>query len=250
MRELLTAAEAKQYVRIAKDAVDVATPADFSAWIKTSVHRIFPANMLAAGTVSQAANGSLDVSRLLTAGFPLAFFQAVTKREGRFFCPTMESWFRERYPQLIQLKDQRTFGPEFQTFDLVNVAAHGLFDSLRQSATYFSFSQVEGPLTKRHAELLDLLMPLLYRAYQGALVGVRQETRSSAGISLTRHELEVLNWIGLGKSCWEIAQIRNRSVNTVRNQTRALLFKMQCNNKAQLISRSAELGILGVQDRR
>jgi DNA-binding CsgD family transcriptional regulator len=54
--------------------------------------------------------------------------------------------------------------------------------------------------------------------------------------SLTRRELEVLKWMAIGKSAWEIGQILQISQRTVEVHTRSATQKLGAVNKTQAVT--------------
>lgn len=112
----------------------------------------------------------IGIDRLLVVDFPIAYVDAVRLGRGSFTCPTLSGWFSRGYR--AQLFDPAAgqcavvpWTPEFDIFELKNVAAQGIISPDRRVATYFSFSRVPGLLTARHARLLDLLVPHLHQSY-------------------------------------------------------------------------------------
>lgn len=52
---------------------------------------------------------------------------------------------------------------------------------------------------------------------------------------LSNAEREVFDWLVVGKSNWEIAQILGKSVWTVKNQIKMIYSKLGVNNRASAI---------------
>jgi DNA-binding CsgD family transcriptional regulator len=250
----LSETEAKAYTRLACEAVEVASSDDFRVWASTSVRQFFPHEALIAGVARREASKT-TVDQLLTADFPIAFIDAVTIRRGTFTCPTLESWFRQGRPQFYEPSNTRR-GPgrepadEFKAFDLRNVAAHGVPDLLRRSATYFSFSRLPKRPTQRHARHLDLLVPHLHSAYVRAVgaspAGVWRDQSSSleGTTSLTPRELAVLQQLYRQGSNKSIARALGRSPDTVKHQIHSLLKKLCAEDRACAVTNAIRLGLL------
>ncbi len=58
---------------------------------------------------------------------------------------------------------------------------------------------------------------------------------------LSAREAEVLHWLRLGKSAWEVARILGRSEHTVKNQMRNLYGKLGASNRVEAIRLAAQL---------
>ena len=121
----LQSTEVRQLVRIANEASEIASINDFCAWTQSSVRKLFPHEALIAG-LARRQNERISVEGLVSAGFPMAFIAAVTRRRGgSFACPTLEAWFRENSPQLFDPKSASIGRPtaatsEFEAYGLKN----------------------------------------------------------------------------------------------------------------------------------
>ena len=260
----LSTAEAKLYAKLAGEATDVASTEDFKAWAQTSVRKLFPHEMLIAG-VAHRNGPRVAVDRLVPAGFPMAFINAVTARDGAFTCPTLEIWFQQGQPQLYQPnpgdRSSQALRPakEFDAYDLKNVAAHGVPDLSGRYATYFSFSQIPKSLTKRHSDLLELLVPQLHHAYVQATAGPKfgftsdhpiDTTAGSSGLAwaqgfgLSTRELQVLYWLSMGKTNDQIAHATRRARDTVKHQVSGILAKLNVCTRSEAVVLAIRVGIL------
>lgn len=267
----LSSREAKLYVKLASEATDVASASDFKVWAETSIRKLFPHEMLISG-VAQRKGEQVAVDRLLSAGFPMRFVEAVTARRGTFACPTLKAWFRQGRPQIYQPALSCSYSKaghsarEFETYDLKNVAAHGVPDLSRAFATYFSFSQIPQALNKRHADLLKLLVPHLHHAYIGATSPAAalprprlpdphyaQTTSGSQdsqaldwaqNFHLTAREREILYWLGQGKTNEQISQSVHRARDTVKHQVSQILTKLNAHTRNDAVALAVRVGLL------
>lgn len=244
----LDGAEEKQLVRLICESLDITDAADFRQWVTTGLRKLFPHGMLICGAVQVASRGRAN---LLSVDFPLEYIQAIEKREGAFNCPTLMAWFTNPRPQFFapdgNPSRRKPWPPEFNQFDLRNVASHGVMDAQRRSASYFSFSQIPETLTARHAYLLQLLAPHLHQAY----VKVTQDTRLAGGVAvgkdepaLSAQEITLLHWITQAKTNWEIARILDRNQHTVKHEVSAILAKLNVATRLQAATKAVDLGLV------
>jgi LuxR family quorum-sensing system transcriptional regulator CciR len=63
---------------------------------------------------------------------------------------------------------------------------------------------------------------------------------------LTVRELEVLKWISVGKTSWDIGMILRISERTVNFHIKNLLPKLDAVNRAQAVAMALKLGLLGL----
>jgi DNA-binding CsgD family transcriptional regulator len=66
----------------------------------------------------------------------------------------------------------------------------------------------------------------------------------SRSIRLTQRETEILEWLALQKTNWEIARILGRSRNTVKHHVQHLFSKLEVAGRSEAISRGVVLGLL------
>ncbi len=245
----LTEIEAKRFLRLALEGVEVTSVQEFEIWVRERVRQFYPHQMLIAGSVRNDFT-EVAIDRLLTVDFPIAYVGRVKKNKGSFTCPTLNSWFRNGYrPQLFEPTSGKggaiPWTPEFNEFELRNVAAHGVISSDRRTATYFSFSQIPGPLTERHKGLLELLAPHLHQAYVRVTSKPNSQTDKA---ELSEFEIALLNWISKGKSDSDIAAIHGRSPFAVKHSVRRLLSKLNASTRHEAVAKALwanQIGNLG-----
>jgi LuxR family transcriptional regulator, quorum-sensing system regulator CviR len=244
----LSDAEARKFVTMALEGIDVATTEDFEAWVRGSVRSFFPHEMLIAGRVRNDFT-EIGIDRLLVVDFPIAYVDAVRRCRGSFACPTLNSWFNHAYdPQLFdptgETGSSSAWAADFERFELKNVAAHGVVAPDRRSATYFSFSRVPGSLNDRHAYLLELVVPHLHQAY----IRVVANYSAIADLSpLSDDEITLLHWISIGKSDADISVILNRTVHSVKHAVRGLLSKLKVTSRQEALEQAAWLHPTGIR---
>lgn len=244
----MSSAEVEQLARLAHEANDIASPNDFRSWTRHSVRKLFPHEAVIAG-LARRQSGQVRVEALLGAGFPMGFIDAVTRRRGSFVCPTLEVWFRQHRPQLFDpMHGAVGHAPaqassEFQAYQLKNVAAHGVLSPTRDSATYFSFSQVPHTLTQRHGFLLELLAPHLHRAYLAA-GAIHPMPPAAPAARLSTSERAVLRALYLEVPTQSIAEARGTSKNTVKHQIQSLLTKLGACDRNEAVTTAIRIGLL------
>lgn len=68
--------------------------------------------------------------------------------------------------------------------------------------------------------------------------------KTIASQALTERELEVLTWVGEGKTSAEIAAILGIARNTVRNQIQNTLIKLRVNTRSQAVAKAIKRGLV------
>ncbi|MEW7847827.1 LuxR family transcriptional regulator [Massilia aurea] len=78
--------------------------------------------------------------------------------------------------------------------------------------------------------------------------GVRLEEGRGGAPRLTKRELEVLQWVMVGKSSWEIARITNCSEATVNFHLANVRQKFDVNTRQQAVVKAIGLGLITPED--
>ena len=109
------------------------------------------------------------------------------------------------------------FGRELERIGATQVLAHGICDTRGQAGGFFIFACRPGTAGPKEAYLVQLVLPALHAAW------VRTQIDGAAGERaapvearvLTLRELEILRWVYLGKSNFEVGAILKISPLTV-----------------------------------
>jgi transcriptional regulator EpsA len=191
--------------------------------------------------------------------FTPAHLEKATVDGDGFLSRVMLEWKKCLTPILIapslDVGDYGKFSVPFKVssqamFDaeLIDIAAHGIADNEGELSTFFSFSRLTEPINPQHAYLLELLVPHLHCALN-RITGNASKARVSSmptrvSRTITARESEVLSWVHLGKTNWEIASIMSISPLTVKNHIQNILRKLDVQNRSQAAMKAAKLGLV------
>ena len=137
---------------------------------------------------------------------------------------------------------------ELQRVGATRLLAHGTHDPAGQTASLFVFASAPDSLRPRQDYFAELLIPALHVAWLRTQLS-RNESgpgpkAAAAANPLTAREKEILGWIYLGKSNYEIGAILKISPLTVKNHVQKILRKLDVVNRTQAIGKALELRIL------
>ena len=230
-----------EFFDVIGSSLAINTPEQFCAWAQGDLQHIFPHGMLVCG-IGLIDNHSANIQQLITCNFPHEYIQTLNQAGGLNTSPVLAQWISTRRPVLFELSahdSQSAWLENFQRHGLQNMAAHGQCDLNSRTTSYFSFSKIPNTLTSRHADLLEMLVPHLHVALIRAFKGVKKESRKAKTKlpALTSREHEVLQWLGTGKTNWEIAQVLRISEHTVKNHVQRILIKLKVNSRAQAVGK-------------
>ena len=141
------------------------------------------------------------------------------------------------------------FAREIERLGAPQLLVHGVHDADGRSVTLFTFACRPGSVGARQAYLVQLLAPSLHAAWVRTQLAQRSQSgtdKASGQSVLTVREQEILKWIYLGKSNFEIGAILKISPLTVKNHVQKILRKLNVVNRTQAIGKALELRILNL----
>jgi transcriptional regulator EpsA len=163
----------------------------------------------------------------------------------------LKSWEEKRFqPVVVDLAvtpiGSGAFAREAERLGATQLMVHGVHDADGRALSFFTFACRPGSIGPRQVYLAQLLAPAMHAAWvrtQLTRSGGANEMASNQGV-LTVRELDILKWIYLGKSNFEIGAILKISPLTVKNHVQKILRKLNVVNRTQAIGKSLELRIL------
>ena len=163
----------------------------------------------------------------------------------------LKAWEERRYqPVVIDMTatvlGSGSFSREAERLGGTQLLVHGVHDADGRALTLFTFACRPGSVGPRQVYLAQLLAPALHVAWvrtQLQRTPTSADKASNQGV-LTVRELDILKWIYLGKSNFEIGAILKISPLTVKNHVQKILRKLNVVNRTQAIGKSLELRIL------
>src|SRR3954464_7683121 len=167
----------------------------------------------------------------------------------------LKAWEERRYQPVVfecgpgatgNLIGNGGFAREIERLGATQLLVHGLADSDGRALSLFVFACRPGSIAPRQSYLAQLLVPAMHAAWVRT-----QVQRTSSGMDkpsgqsvLTAREQDILKWIYLGKSNFEIGAILKISPLTVKNHVQKILRKLNVVNRTQAIGKALELRIL------
>lgn len=179
-----------------------------------------------------------------------------------------EEWCREyfsrNYHQTSALSRQNfmNYRPQFMTntwkkhsqareiislcldFGIREGYAHGLSPAVRgQNGSMFVFSGASMKYDRHTVAVLELAVPHLHLALSRIVDNKRVESKKTA---ITSREKEVLDWLKLGKSSWDISVILGISERTVNYHVYNIMQKLGAVNRPQAVAAAIHLGLIDI----
>lgn len=236
------------FAMFTNQAINVKTAEEFIKLCRGPLHHLFPYRMLLAGA-GYAHGQSIVVHHAIGINYPKSYLERLNK-EPVLAGPILTRWLATKVPQLFD-----TDNPPYRVSerwlqavrknDIRHIAGHGVRDIAGPGASYFTFSGFEENLMDRHRYALELVVPFLHQALSRIGKGHRMQSSLRGRpkqVHLTAREREILKWITQGKTNPEIAQIIDRSEQTVKNQVSGILGKLGVENRGQAMSVALDHG--------
>ncbi len=179
-----------------------------------------------------------------------ALFSDMFLRDNSVAPALLKTWEERRFQPVVldaagASAGSGAFWREIERIGATQLLSHGVHDADGRTVSLFTFACRPGSVGARQIYLAQLLAPALHAAW------VRTQVTRTPGSSdkvqgasvLTVRELDILKWIYLGKSNFEIGAILKISPLTVKNHVQKILRKLNVVNRTQAIGKALELRI-------
>jgi transcriptional regulator EpsA len=186
-----------------------------------------------------------------------AQFNEVVKAESGIVSQVLKIWKRTELPlfvnNFIQPSNHSNYSvinideAALKQSELFNLIAYGFGDHHSKISTFIVFSRLSKQPDLNTALILELLMPHLHCA----LIRVASNrgnavTASKLPQKITGRETEILQWVHMGKTNWEISSILDISPLTVKNHVQNILRKLDVQNRGQAAIKASKLGLVKI----
>jgi transcriptional regulator EpsA len=164
----------------------------------------------------------------------------------------LKAWEDRRYqPTVIETHTtplgNGAFTRELEKLGATQLLVHGVHDADGRAVSLFIFACRAGSIGPRQSYLSQILAPSMHAAWIRTQLQRRADSaadKSHGQSVLTVREMDILKWIYLGKSNFEIGAILKISPLTVKNHVQKILRKLNVVNRTQAIGKALELRIL------
>lgn len=185
-------------------------------------------------------------------------FNEAIKQDTGLVSQAIDLWKNKISPVFItnQLKpaDYKNYSifnlseAELKNSEMKSLAAHGFGNHNSQISTFVIFARLHKAPSATNAKILELIMPHLHCALirvtsnkANTLHGPSKDSKK-----ITLRESEILQWVHMGKTNWEISSILDISPLTVKNHVQNILRKLDVQNRGQAAVKAAKLGLVKI----
>ena len=233
-------------------AVRIQARPQFFGWTQGLLQNLLPHELLVCALRSGSDSGYNVECFSASPGHP-AHFTEIFRRDASILPGLVAAWERNSFFPVSESPTGSLGGSvlwrELQAIGVHSIALHGTHDVLRRTQSMFIFACRSAQVDEAAEYRLQLVVPSLHAAWVRAQVNLRSTADSpSASFSggLTGREREVLGWVYLGKSNYEIGIILSISALTVKNHVQKILRKLNVQNRTQAVGKAMQMGVLAV----
>ncbi len=257
-----TEEESKLLIEVLNSSLQVNKREQFFSWLQGSFQSLLPHEILLCAVNIKNQSHLHFESYITTRYMTDQHVKSVTHPDDGIVTRVINAWKKAHRPMLVAdglvLKDTGDYRVPFEEgsevlrqVELKNIAAHGITNKEGEVVTFFSFSRVNGDLNAKHAYVLELLVPHMHNAFlrvfndqQYSATLIKSSESGDNKKIISSREIEVLNWVHLGKTNPEISSILSISINTVKNHVHNTILKLGVENRAQAASMAHKLGLI------
>jgi DNA-binding CsgD family transcriptional regulator len=156
------------------------------------------------------------------------------------FRPQIWSKTYQRYSDNINLN----FLSKAQDFGLSEGLTYGIFEPEDSTGTIISFSGSSIKPSNQQVACMKIIVPYIHQTL--IRVSRKKMILKETGISLplSAREIEVLKWVKLGKTNWEISAILNISERTAKFHVLNIIRKLNASTRGHAVAKALELEII------
>jgi len=246
---LLSGSDALLLLEIIHKSVSCATEEDFLG-LFPSIKELFPYDFAGSILGHFDKNNGLALTHGVNISFPEEWLNEFISND--YFqedVATLETFKTYKLHHWSYLKQKHIDIPQEikslnMAFGVLESYCHGSAPLVPENdGSMFCFASPYIKQEKRTEIILEHLTPHLHQA----LSNVFSNTQSKMfNVVLSKREKEVLNWLKLGKSSWDISIILSISERTVNYHVYNIMDKLNASNRPQAVAIATRLGLVSL----
>ncbi|HEV7803407.1 MAG TPA: XrtB/PEP-CTERM-associated transcriptional regulator EpsA [Burkholderiales bacterium] len=261
---VLNSRDEENLVRAIQFSLPIRRRNQFFLWSQGILQGLIPHEVLFCAYGAPACKPFVT-DKYTTRPFPEALYSEICNSPEGLLAASHAAWEQGGHTPLLICPERGhawlndRFGELLKRHDLVNCAVHGVPPFNGGAGSFFCFARMPGPLSPRHAYLLEVILPYLHVAYVRTLMNegdlpeqknvrpISVPVTSTLSRAVTGREIQILQWMHEGKSNREIGEILTISEFTVKNHVQNVLKKLHVRNRTQAVSCALSLRLISSQ---
>jgi transcriptional regulator EpsA len=193
-----------------------------------------------------------------TLDFSDAHFEMSLKRDSGVIQQAIKKWQDNNKPVFVSAELPSNEYPDYsvhnvtahelQVSELKQFVVHGYGDSRSDVSSIVILGRMNAPINPLIAHFFELIMPPLHcallKVYANRYAMQSFATQDAMIKTITKREVEVLEWLNTGKTNWEISEILGISPTTIKNHVQNIIRKLGVENRSQAAMKGVALGLI------
>lgn len=230
-------------MRFLDSLFNVSNETEFTECIQHLLQPLLPHEHTNFG-VAKIIDNKAYITNLGAHNLPATYFDGLKNRDGWIESAVVFSWAKFRrpifYPQLL---DEDRVDPvwmrNFRSHGLKSVALHGVMDLHGSYIGYYEFLNLHQS-TARERHLMQLLVPHIHQTFQKVFPQTPVSPKCVPSL-LSERQRDILRWIHMGKTSWEIARIMQLSDANTRYHIDRIIAVLNAKNRTQAVVKALEM---------
>ena len=257
LRRTLSTEQTQLYLEIVEASLQIEKREQLFPFLQGCVQYLVPHEILIYGYRSGAGAYRFE-SYSSSRYFDSRCLGHATQPEQGLVWRTMHAWQQALKPVIVAGQPAADFEEycipfeepleSLRNSEIRELLAHGITGQDGAVESFFCFARLPHEPDLKETRLLRWLTPYLHAAFMCArqLHSEKSETKSSQGQqrAVTQREQEILRWLHLGKTNWEIARILDISPMTVKNHLQNIFRKLNVQTRDQAVHKASDIGLL------
>lgn len=209
-----------------------------------------PHDYVLCGYVGIEKKALSHVKKVVNVSYPKEWMKIYFKNNYQAIDPVLRTHFSTFKPQKWSKTyqkhsaiDQKFFSTSHE-FGLIEGLTHGVFEPKDSTGTIFSFAGPSIEPSNQQVACLQIIIPHLHQALIRFCRKKIISEEIGVQLPLSEREIEVLKWIKMGKTNWEISAILNISERTVKFHVTNILGKLNASTRGHAVAKALELEII------
>jgi transcriptional regulator EpsA len=256
---ILTSEQRLVFIEVIEESIRVNNRSHFFNWLQRGFQYLINHEVMIFGLRGTDGVG-YDYEYLTTSRyFGETQFAQVLQADYGVVSSAIQTWARTGLPVFVNndlpAVDKSTHTlfhvdeKKLKDSELKNFVVHGFGDANSKISSVVVFGRMNSPANAVTSHLIELLMPHIHCAIVKVTStrGSSMLASDSTGLlkkQLTKREIEVLKWLQMSKTNWEIAEIMVVSPLTIKNHVQNILRKLNVENRGQAASKASKMGLL------
>jgi DNA-binding CsgD family transcriptional regulator len=193
-----------------------------------------------------------NIISVVNIDYPMEWMELYFQNEFQFIDPITRFNFTNFKPQ-IWSETYRKYSAEKSKFvamagefGLREGISHGVMDTVGLNGSIFSFAGGSFKPTSDHLNILEIIIPHLHQALLRIAKKTSIYSEDDMIHPLSTREKEVLKWMRIGKTNWEISVILEISERTVKFHVSNIMKKLNTQNRCHAIAKALDFNIISI----